>query len=214
MTIGRDIENGDWVIYGARLGARMLYIENFDHTVISDYEWFDKFWNKISARGDKGITPYNLRNCAYLDDFDRNKIVWASVGANEYCFVPKGMFLLDTNYFAIGLNKFHLAILNSRLIIKKFIEETDTKVGTIAYRHYKYNFEKIPIPKIATKYQIPFEKLADEIIEKKKNEKDTTALEHQIDVMVYKLYELTYKEILIVDEEFPMSEVEYNNFVL
>ena len=43
------------------------------------------------------------------------------------------------------------------------IEETDTKVGTIAYRHYKYNFEKIPIPKIATKYQIPFEKLADEI---------------------------------------------------
>lgn len=46
MTVGRDVENGDWIIYGARLAASMLYIENFDHTVISDYEWFDKFWNE------------------------------------------------------------------------------------------------------------------------------------------------------------------------
>lgn len=28
----------------------------------------DQFWNKISTRVDKGDTPYNLRNCAYLDE--------------------------------------------------------------------------------------------------------------------------------------------------
>jgi len=29
----------------------------------------DQYWDKISKRADKGNTPYNLRNCAYLDDF-------------------------------------------------------------------------------------------------------------------------------------------------
>ena len=194
--------NDLWII-NSHNGVKSKNIEpiNIDlYPAVKDH--LDKFWDRISARGDQGITPYNLRNCAYLDDFNRDKIVWASVGKNEYCFVPKGMFLLDTNYFAVGLNKFHLAILNSRLIIKKFIEETDTKVGAVAYRHYKYNFEKIPIPKISVHEQIPFEKLVVEIINGKNKKEDTTVLEHKIDLMVYKLYNLSYEEVLIVDPAF------------
>ena len=168
---------------------------NKDETGIS-YEW------------------YALQRCAntYYEEFKKEKIAWASVGANEYCFVPKETFLLDTNYFAIGLNKFHLAILNSRLIIKKFIEETDTKVGAVAYRHYKYNFEKIPIPKISPQDQIPFEELADEIIDGKNKQEDTSVLENKLDLMIYKLYKLTFDEVLIVDESFNLSEVDYNKY--
>ena len=29
----------------------------------------DQYWDKISTRADKGDTPYNLRNCAYMEDF-------------------------------------------------------------------------------------------------------------------------------------------------
>ncbi|MCQ2976311.1 MAG: restriction endonuclease, partial [Bacteroidales bacterium] len=29
----------------------------------------DKYWDKIEKRADQGDTPYNLRNCAYLEDF-------------------------------------------------------------------------------------------------------------------------------------------------
>ena len=36
----------------------------------------DKFWNKISHRLDKGDTPYNLRNCAYMEDFSKPQIAW------------------------------------------------------------------------------------------------------------------------------------------
>ena len=43
---------------------------------------------------------------------------------------------------------------------------------------------------------------------------DITHLESDLDIMVYRLYELAYEDILIVDEGFAMSEVEYNNFVL
>ena len=34
----------------------------------------DQYWNKISKRADRGDTPYNLRNCAYLDLFFQPKI--------------------------------------------------------------------------------------------------------------------------------------------
>lgn len=39
----------------------------------------DQYWEKISTRADKGDTPYNLRNCAYMEDFSKPKIVWGNV---------------------------------------------------------------------------------------------------------------------------------------
>ncbi|MEY8460366.1 hypothetical protein AALA69_04460, partial [Eggerthellaceae bacterium 24-137] len=39
----------------------------------------DQYWKEISKRGDRGITPYNLRNCAYMDDLDRQKIIWGEL---------------------------------------------------------------------------------------------------------------------------------------
>lgn len=36
--------------------------------------------------------------------------------------------------------------------------------------------------------------------------------ENQIDIMVYKLYNLTYQEVLTIDKDFSMSEQEYNNY--
>ena len=36
--------------------------------------------------------------------------------------------------------------------------------------------------------------------------------ESQIDIMVYKLYDLTYSEVKIIDPEFQMTEEEYNNY--
>jgi len=41
---------------------------------------------------------------------------------------------------------------------------------------------------------------------------DTSALERQIDVMVYKLYGLTYEEVKIIESEFTMSAVGYEAF--
>lgn len=43
---------------------------------------------------------------------------------------------------------------------------------------------------------------------------DRLLTESRLNLIIYKIYNLNYKEILIVDEEFAMSEVEYNNFEL
>lgn len=39
----------------------------------------------------------------------------------------------------------------------------------------------------------------------------TQHLEDEIDMLVYKLYDPTYDEVLVVDSEFGMSEGEYTN---
>ena len=36
--------------------------------------------------------------------------------------------------------------------------------------------------------------------------------EKQIDIMVYKLYDLIYHEVLIIDKDFELSEQDYNSF--
>ena len=56
--------------------------------------------------------------------------------------------------------------------------------------------------------------LVDQILAAKQKDPqtDTSALESQIDVMIYKLYGLTYEEVKIIEPEFTISAVEYEAF--
>ena len=60
----------------------------------------DNFFPMLEKRGDKGDTPYNLRNCAYLDEFAKPKIIYPNMTsvfpfmydengmlANQKCFI-------------------------------------------------------------------------------------------------------------------------------
>ena len=47
LTVGADVVNGMYSIYGARLGFLKAICEaNFDINLISDYNWFNGIWNK------------------------------------------------------------------------------------------------------------------------------------------------------------------------
>lgn len=45
-SVGTDIENGRWAIYGSRLGANMTIMTSWDFRLIRDYKWFLKFWDE------------------------------------------------------------------------------------------------------------------------------------------------------------------------
>ncbi|MFB1268789.1 Eco57I restriction-modification methylase domain-containing protein [Helicobacter pylori] len=47
----------------------------------------DAHYDTIATRCDQGDTPYHLRNCAYLEDFEKEKIVYPCIMAKEPCFV-------------------------------------------------------------------------------------------------------------------------------
>jgi hypothetical protein len=52
-SIGSDIENGIWAIFGARLGCHHATLTNNNHTVISDYSAMDIIWRSICT-----VDPY------------------------------------------------------------------------------------------------------------------------------------------------------------
>ncbi len=60
-------------------------------------------------------------------------------------------------------------------------------------------FENFPAPRILEITQQPFIDLVDRVIAGKEKRKDTTAIEAEIDRLVYQLYGLTEKEIELVE---------------
>lgn len=46
-SVGQDIENGIWAIYGARCGWAQMLDMGFDHVNVRDYDWFDGLWKNV-----------------------------------------------------------------------------------------------------------------------------------------------------------------------
>jgi len=45
-SVGADVKHGLWCMYGARLGAHMTNLSDWDVASISDYDWFSTFWSE------------------------------------------------------------------------------------------------------------------------------------------------------------------------
>ncbi|GAA8859892.1 class I SAM-dependent DNA methyltransferase [Helicobacter pylori] len=77
----------------------------------------DAHWDTIATRSDQGDTPYHLRNCAYLEDFEKEKIVWAEMTDEpRFIYDNKGFYTNQTCYFIARDDKYLFAILNSKVI--------------------------------------------------------------------------------------------------
>lgn len=63
-SVGADVENGLWSIYGARLGAKNTLLLKHDHTAIRDYDWFNQFWLDVSQNF-IGDNHYPQERCMY-----------------------------------------------------------------------------------------------------------------------------------------------------
>ena len=108
----------------------------------------DQYWDKISKRTDKGDTPYNLRNCAYLDLFFQPKICWKAVGRNlAFSIVESGTFLTaPASFISAGIyNEYILAFLCSNVGTYFIYKNSDTTgVGDIMLNIQ--SLIKFPIP--------------------------------------------------------------------
>ncbi|WP_286827417.1 TaqI-like C-terminal specificity domain-containing protein, partial [Microcystis sp. LSC13-02] len=101
--------------------------------------------------------------------------------------------------------KYLLGILNSHLIniwYKNF--DTDLEIKLVSVK-------SIPVREISQEQQQPIISLVDQILTSKKSnpKADTSELEKEIDNLVYKLYQLRYNEVKIIDPEFTITEEEY-----
>lgn len=81
----------------------------------------DRFYEKLAKRGDKGVTPYNLRACDYIEEFKKNKILYSEITAFfPFVYDEQGLmcnnkiFFITANDDSINL-KYITAVLNSKL---------------------------------------------------------------------------------------------------
>lgn len=49
-SVGADVPNGLWSIFGARLGLYEFYFNNLPLETIRDYDWFDQYWQSTFAK--------------------------------------------------------------------------------------------------------------------------------------------------------------------
>ncbi|WP_027402152.1 Eco57I restriction-modification methylase domain-containing protein [Aphanizomenon flos-aquae] len=187
------------------------YLQSFGRRIYQTGEDFiDETGQKAKSRKKTSNEWFETQDqIGYYEEFEKEKITWGNLALNaQYSFVDKDLYLCAPCPIITPANKYILAVLNSPVSDYYIRKLGVTRNG--GYFEYKPMFvEQLPVPQISAEKQEIFIKKAEKIIPLKSQGKDTTALEQQIDNMVYKLYELTYEEVKIIDPENTLTEKEY-----
>jgi len=181
------------------IGLERIEVETEYPTI---YDHLKRFSPRIQKRYDKGYHWSNLRNCAYLKDFEKAKIVWGEISDKpKFAYDEKGYYAEATTFIMTGERlKYLLAILNSRLSEWYFnLIGTTTGMGTNRWK--KYKIENLPVKVPTDVQEKEITDLVDQILEIKSQDPsaDTSELEGEIDGLVYELYGLTEEEIGVIE---------------
>lgn len=146
----------------------------------------------LFQRDDHGVTPYNLRSCAYVGEFEKDKIVWAELSrsGNSFALDLNAIYTLNTCYILTGISLQYLfSILNSQLILY-YLDSINQKLDRNGWRWLNQYVEKLPIPKPIKIFDdlltnlssyIPFCMLREQKLQ-------SAYFEQLIDGLVYELY--------------------------
>ena len=208
---GRDIRRYGYVDNGLYLinthngiKGKLPRIDINDYPAVKAH--LDQYWDKISVRSDKGDTPYNLRNCAYLEDFSKPKIVYMEIQTDNekegypfpcFSYDNSNKIVLNTAYI-ISSNtedvRFILGVINSkmgRFLTKLYVSQLQERQFRMLAQYVK-NF---PIPKLP-------QNEIDYIIKAVENNinKCNSELEEKINRAVCSWYNLNADELNFIEQ--------------
>ena len=179
--------------------------KNIPPVHVEDYpairKHLDEYYPQLAKRADRGNTPYNLRNCIYMNEFFKHKIIWGNLALSaQFTWAEEGYFINAPSSMIVPGNKYLLAVLNSKLADWYIRQLGVTRNG--GYFEYKPMFvEQLPVPMLDEKAQIPYIRLVDKILEEKRALNDTQLLESEINQRVYALYHLSEEEIRYIESQ-------------
>ena len=59
-SVGRDVENGDWAIYGAREGCYLTNCTDWDYANVRDFEYLTQQWKEKYSKITEEMLPYEI----------------------------------------------------------------------------------------------------------------------------------------------------------
>ena len=172
---------------------------------ISKYDNLYCYYNRIAQCG--GCWEEEIHN-------SKNKIIVRQVGATPISGIDtEGLAVLNSAFMIVCKEEspyYILGLLNSNLLKFYWSFKFEDKRKTFPKIKGRY-LEKIPICKTSGADKRSITTLAQRIVSIKKEDlqADTSALQNEIDKKVYRLYGLTYDEVLIVDPNPPFTREEY-----
>ncbi len=203
---GRDIQRftakwaGLWLIDTHNGYGDVPAINVDDYPAVKAH--LDHFYARLQKRQDKGRTPYNLRSCAYNEDFAKEKLFWMQMsGSGRFSFADRGVYSNQKAFMVTGSSlKYLCGLLNSKLSTW-FMKNTGVTTGMGLVQWDKFSVARIPIPMIDDAKESPFIQLIDSILDAKATnpDADTRKEEAVIEGLVYGLYGLTEEEIAVVE---------------
>ena len=145
----------------------------------------------------------NNPKISYLQSFETRKIISTKISIRPtFAFDSNGYYLANTSYFfsAASSPLFLLGLLNSNLF-QAYAKKVFVEKQNGWYEVQPIGLEAFPIPAASPEKQKSVELLVDRILAAKQRdaEADVSALEREIDQLVYALYGLTPEEIQLVE---------------
>ncbi len=146
-----------------------------------------------------------------INTFGYNECEWYASADVYFITEPKPEYQL----------KYILSLLNSNLYYIWLYNKGKRKGESLEL--YQKPLSEIPIKKADVQAQNKFVSIVDKILaitqtedylQNQEKQNAVKKYEKQIDVMVYKLYKLTYEEILTIDKGFSLTEQQYNEYQL
>ena len=190
---GRDIkrysyEFADLYLINTHNGVKEKGIKRIN---IEDYPavkaHLDLFYPQLEKRADQGDTPYNLRNCAYIEDFSKQKIVYSNMCSEPSFYLDENGFLTNQKCFILTGEylKFLIAFFNSTLFKYTFWDNFPV-LGAKGRELSKIFMIEIPVIKPPKEIEIKISNLLD------------SQNYENIDKLIYELYNLTDEEISFI----------------
>ena len=158
-----------------------------------------KYEKQAKERQDKGSHWTNLRNCAYLQEFEQEKIIWKRIGSKlRFSYSNKNEFTLDSTVIATGKKlKYLIALLNSKLHTRELLlNAPKTGTGDVIVSVQALNPLMVYNP--TDEEAKPFITKVEKIITEKAFGNDTSRLESDLDEMIYELYGLNEEEKVLI----------------
>ena len=173
----------------------------FAKTYPAIYSHLMQFREKLIKRDDQGKYFWELRSCKYWQEFEQPKIVYPNIcKRNEFAWDDQEFYTNQKAFIIPRATKFLLGVLNSTVIYWLF-SKLLAKLQHDFYEPSSIFMKDFPIPVDCDIQSV--ESVVIKILNKKNENSnaDVTALECEIDQLIYRLYGLNKEQIRIITEK-------------
>jgi hypothetical protein len=181
--------------------AILKFLEQYkDRLTPKPKDWKGE-WN---GRKEGAYKWYEIQDSVdYWMEFEKDKIILPDIAIMMQALIDNEQYMCaNTAYIIPRGDLFLLGLLNSNTVLF-FYENLSASIRGGYLRFISQYLVQIPIPEALNGEKAQIETLVNQILATKQSDPaaDTTALEREIDVLVYGLYGLSAEEVAIVEGE-------------